>query len=72
MSKCNIIDKSEDEALDPDNYITDVLEHTYNNEILTTEKIKNSLGTEKYEFEFLGEKRLNKSDKLVALYKLIY
>lgn len=72
LSKCNIIDKSEDEALDPDNYITDVLEHTYNNEILITEKIKNSLGTEKYEFEFLGEKRLNKSDKLVALYKLIY
>lgn len=72
LSKCNIIDKNEDNVSNPEDYITDVLEHTYNNEILVVEKIKNSMCGHKYEFEFLGEKRLNKSDKLVALYKLIY
>ena len=72
LSKCNIIDKSGDEAADPENYISDVLEHTYNNEILVTEKIKNSMYADKYEFEFLGDKRLNKSGKLISLYKLIY
>lgn len=72
LSKCNIVDKSEEEAANLDIYIADVLDHTFNNEILVTEKIKNSMYVNKYEFEFLGDKRLNKSDKLVALYKLIY
>lgn len=72
LGKCSIIDKNEDDASNPEDYITDVLDHTYNNEILVTEKIKNSMNDEKYGFEFLGEKRLNKSDKLVALYKLVY
>lgn len=72
LSKCTIVDKSEEEAINLDQYIADVLDHTFNNEILITEKIKNSMYANKYEFEFLGDKRLNKSDKLVALYKLIY
>lgn len=72
LSKCNIIDKLEDEEIDQNDYIKDALEHTYNNEILVTEKIKNSMYSDRYGFEFLGDKRLNKTDKLVALYKLIY
>ena len=55
-----------------DDYVSDILDHTYNNEILVTEKIKNSMYTSKYDFEFLGEKKLNKTEKVVALYKLIY
>lgn len=71
LSKCNIIDiPDEDTALD--DYITDILDHTYNNEILVTEKIKNSMYVTKYDFEFLGEKKLNKTEQMVPLYKLIY
>lgn len=72
LCKCNIVDKSEEGAVNLDDYVADVLEHTYNNEILVTEKVKNSMYANKYEFEFLGDKRMNKSNKLVALYKLIY
>lgn len=71
LSKCNIIDFPEADV-DKNAYIEDILDHTYNNEILVTEKIKNSMYVTKYEFEFLGEKRLNKTNKVMALYKLIY
>ena len=71
LSKCNIIDIPDDKT-NLDDYIADILDHTYNNEILITEKIKNSMYTTKYDFEFLGEKKLNRTEKLVALYKLIY
>lgn len=71
LSKCNIADKLEEDVNQID-YIKDILEHTYNNEILVTEKIKNAMYTDLYGFEYLGDKRLNKTDKLVALYKLIY
>lgn len=71
LSKCNIVD-SPDDKTNLDDYISDILDHTYNNEILVTEKIKNSMYASKYDFEFLGEKKLNKTEKMVALYKLIY
>ena len=71
LSKCNIVDFPEDKTV-LDDYISDILDHTYNNEILVTEKIKNSMYSSKYDFEFLGEKKLNKTQKVVALYKLIY
>lgn len=69
LSKCNIVEQIDDET-NKEDYIKDILEHTYNNEILVTEKIKNSLSSGKYELEFLGDKRLNKTDKTMALYKL--
>lgn len=72
LSKCSLVDRPEEEAANLDDYIKDVLEHTYNNEILVTEKVKNSIRDEKYNFEFLGEKHLNKSNQLVPLYKLVY
>ena len=71
LSKCNIIDYPDDKT-DLNDYTSDILDHTYNNEILVTEKIKNSMYSSKYDFEFLGEKKLNKTEKMVALYKLIY
>lgn len=71
LSKCNIVDFPE-ESINLDDYISDILDHTYNNEILITEKIKESMYVTKYDFEFLGEKKLNKTEKMVALYKLIY
>ena len=71
LSKCNIVDLPDDKT-NLDDYIADILDHTYNNEILVTEKIKNSMYSSKYDFEFLGEKKLNKTEKMLALYKLIY
>lgn len=71
LSKCNLID-IDSEIEDNENYIEDILDHTFNNEIIVTEKIKDNLYSNKYEFEYLGEKRLNKTERLVALYKLIY
>lgn len=72
LSKCNIVEKIEDEDGDIEAYIEDILEHTYNNEIMITEQVLGCISRDKYDFEFLGDKRLNKTDKLVALYKLVY
>lgn len=72
LSKCNIVDRLEDGATAQEAYVSDILEHTYNNEIMVTERVKNSIYGNKYAFEFLGEKMLNKSNKMIALYKLIY
>ena len=71
LSKCNIVDYPDAET-NLDDYVSDILEHTYNNEILVTEKIKENMYASKYGFEFLGEKKLNKTNKMMALYKLIY
>lgn len=72
LSKCNIIEKNDDENINQEDYIEDILEHTYNNEIMITEKVMSCMARDKYDFEFLGDKRLNKTDILVALYKLVY
>lgn len=53
-------------------YVEDIFVHTYDNEILVDEDIKNELAVGKYSIDFLGDKKLNKSKKTVALYKLIY
>lgn len=71
FSKCNIIE-IKDETDGEKEYIEDILDHTFNAEIIVTEKIKENLMSFQYEFEYLGEKRLNKTDKIIALYKLIY
>lgn len=72
LSKCNIIEKNRDEDVNEEDYITDILEHTYNNEVLITEEVMNCMDQKKYGVEFLGDKRLGKSDKVVPLYKLVY
>lgn len=71
FSKCNIVEIKEETNTEKE-YIEDILDHTFNGEIIVTEKVKESLIAFQYEFEFLGEKRLNKTDKVIALYKLIY
>lgn len=71
LSKCNIVDFPDDGS-NLTEYVMDILDQTYNNEIIITEKIKNSMYSTQYEFEYLGEKKLNKTEKMVALYKLIY
>lgn len=52
------------------NDFQDVFEQTYDNEIIVNEPIKERLEGEKYGFEFLGEKTLNKTGWSTALYKM--
>ncbi len=51
-------------------YLQDVLEQTFDNEIIVNEEVQKQLQGEKYEFEFLGEKVLNKTGASEALYKM--
>lgn len=52
-------------------FLPDMFEHVYNNEIVVTEEIKDALLESDYKFEPLGEKAFDKSQITVALYKLI-
>lgn len=51
-------------------FLQDMLEQTYDNEIIVNEEVKKQLQGEKYSFEFLGEKVLNKTGASEALYKM--
>lgn len=53
-------------------YIEDIFVHTFDNEIIVDDDIKKELAVGKYSVDFLGDKKLNKTKKTVALYKLIY
>lgn len=53
-------------------YIEDIFFHTYDNEIIVDDDVKKELAVGKYSVDFLGDKKLNKTKKTVALYKLIY
>lgn len=70
--KGNILEIQSVAELNLSPYIEDIFWHTYDNEIIVDDNIKKELAVGKYSVDFLGDKRLNKSDKVVALYKLIY
>ena len=69
-NKCCIVEmpSSEDVNLSP--YMSDIFEQSYNNEIIVNDIIKDELTDTHYELEYLGDKRLSRTDKVVALYKL--
>ncbi|MGN0914292.1 MAG: hypothetical protein ACI4OW_05305 [Alphaproteobacteria bacterium] len=71
-TKGNILEIQSVEDLNLSPYIEDIFWHTYDNEIIVDDNIKKELAVGKYSVDFLGDKRLNKSNKMVALYKLIY
>ena len=52
-----------------------VLRQTFDDEIITTEPLKNlydELDKSKYEFDYLGEKKFDMVEKPVQLYKILY
>lgn len=57
---------------DSNQYVTDIFEHIYNNEIVAVKEIADILSGDQYETEFLGDKRLKESGQSVELYKLKY
>ena len=57
---------------DVKDYSNDILTHTLNEEVVITEEINDKISELNYKTEFLGEKKLLKTEKEVALYKLVY
>ncbi len=53
------------------NYLADMFEHIYNNEIVISKEIKESLKPNSYNLDFLGEKPFKSFDKNEELYKLL-
>ena len=71
-NRCTIIPARHNEEINLSDYVSDIFVHTYDDEIIITSEIKEALDGSKYNFEFLGEKKLEKSGTLIALYKLQY
>lgn len=71
-NKCCILEMQSTDSVNLSPYLADIFEQTYNNEIIVNDVIKDELTESKYEFEFLGDKKLSRSNKIVALYKLRY
>lgn len=53
-------------------YVLDIFEHIYNNEIVAVKEVASVLEADGYELEFLGDKLLKESNTTVELYKLKY
>lgn len=71
-SRASVLEVQTTEEVNLSPYIEDIFTHTYDNEIIVDEDIKKELAVGKYSVDFLGDKKLNKTKKTVALYKLIY
>ena len=69
--KCCILSLTVDQEEKMALFLQDVLEQTYDNEIVVNEEVKKQLQGEKYNFELLGEKVLNKTGATETLYKLM-
>lgn len=71
-SKCCILEMPTEDEPNLSPYLADIFEQTYNNEIIVNDTIKDELTDSRYEFEFLGEKKLSRTGQSAALYKLLY
>lgn len=71
-NKCCILEMPSTEDVNLSPYLTDIFEQTYNNEIIVNDAIKDELTDSHYEFEYLGDKKLSRTAKTEALYKLQY
>ncbi len=71
-NKCCILEMPSTDDVNLSPYLADVFEQTYNNEIIVNDVIKDELTDSHYDFEYLGDKKLSRAGKTVALYKLQY
>ena len=69
-NKCCILEMPSTDDVNLSPYLLDIFEQTYNNEIIVNGVIKDELTDSHYEFEYLGDKKLSRSSKTEALYKL--
>ena len=70
-NRCIILDGAQIQDSNFYEYLDDIFEHVYNNEIILTEAIMNRLSDAKYKFDFLGEKNISHSAEAISLYKLL-
>ena len=68
---CVITEDKPGEAPNLSDYLSDIFEHVYNNEIVVTAPVHEALAASDYKFDFLGEKAFAKLGTAVALYKLL-
>lgn len=68
--KCCVLSLTSEQEEKMALFLQDVLEQTFDDEIIVNEEVKKQLQGEKYGFEFLGEKILNKTGASEALYKI--
>ena len=74
-AKCAITEAHPDGAPNLSDFSASVLRQTFDDEIITTEPLKNlydELDKSKYEFDYLGEKKFDMVEKPVQLYKILY
>ncbi len=65
-----LVEGQGNELPDKKNYIQDLFDHTYDGEILTDGGIYEKLGDNAPKFEFLGEKKLERTNNKAGLYRL--
>lgn len=68
---CVITEDKPNEAPNLSDYLADMFDHVYNNEIVVTAPVHEALATSDYKFDFLGEKIFSRRGTAVALYKLL-
>lgn len=73
LRNCCALTKA-DESTEPNlnQYVLDIFEHIYNNEIVVVKEIATILEADNYELDFLGDKLLKETGATVELYKLKY
>lgn len=72
---CNIIEDIRRQGGNIQDYVADLFDQTYDYEIITTgaiNKFRDELDTTRYNFDFLGEKMLQRTHKTEAIYKILY
>lgn len=69
-AKASVLSIPTDATVNLSEYISDVLDCAYNQEIIVNDAIKDELLDSSYSFEFLGEKNLRKSETVASLYKM--
>ncbi len=68
---CVLTEDKPGEAPNLSDYLADMFEHVYNNEIVVTAPVHEALAASDYKFDFLGEKAFARQGTAVALYKLL-
>lgn len=72
-NKCSILFMSSEDEPNLSPYVQDVFEQAYAGEIITDEETRQKLADDnRFSFDFLGDKSLERTGKTVPLYKLIY
>lgn len=72
-NKCSILFMSSEDEPNLSPYVQDVFEQAYAGEIITDEDTRQKLADDnRFSFDFLGDKSLERTGKTVPLYKLIY